>query len=552
MKFSVSKKTRTYADTLQAIGLSHLLRELCGSTAEIVDAGSEFRITVEGAEPDKWDAPQPGFPYIWDSKNKKDVTAPNGEVLDYRREMEKRDAKRLASKVSRKAGKQVETALQAQDMPIREGPAAELDLATILASMRKGWDGDRQLFRWLREDRGRALNWTKYRLGTSTRTVDDPKWSNTQFLNPITGKGVHAPKTLARAPNAISSALSDPFEDWLKLRGVFRGMLAYRNGDDFKLFVIEPARTTVTAIERVAAGLRRLDLWGGVRLDIHALLRCTAELIARSDVMDGGPVLLRGRRPVDVIGGLRQAYFKSLGTAAALMNDALLPIPDWFAINTAAEASRMLDIIDEFIGPADRPGGCLGSLQEKNSDDCAILQVLRDWLTSGSLQDLVAFHAAFAGHLMQKRTRREWARPFSTENLTFLLSERYVMKDVVTNAGFLSIARAVRNATIYSVGDGAPSQLTTRFGLAQEWKQKLRAGKAEFLAAVADFVQQYNWEVVNRFNRRYHVVQTQDLDELTRLLDSDYGAEAVGLLLLAYGYAQAPKMEATSAAQGAH
>ena len=122
------------------------------------------------------------------------------------------------------------------------------------------------------------------------------------------------------------------------------------------------------------------------------------------------------------------------------------------------------------------------------------------------------------------------------------------MKEIVTNPGFQSIARAIRNSTIYSVGDGAPSQLSTRFGLAQEWKQKLRAGKAEFLGAVAEFVQQYNWEVINRFKRQYHVIQTQDLDELARLLDSDYGTEAVGLLLLAYGYAQAPKTEARASA----
>ncbi len=67
---------------------------------------------------------------------------------------------------------------------------------------------------------------------------------------------------------------------------------------------------------------------------------------------------------------------------------------------------------------------------------------------------------------------------------------------------------------------------------------------------MAEFVQQYNWDVINRFKRQYHVIQTQDLDELGRLLESEYGVEAVGLLLLAYGYAQAPKGEPRLHVQG--
>ncbi len=548
MNSFVFKKTSTYADTLQAIGLADLLNELCGDVPEISDQGTGFQITIKNSRAEEWRAPLPGYPYIWDSK--KERKPPAGNCLDYRAEVRKRDAARETSPTG-KARREIKAKLREQGVELPVTAKPELGLATILASMRKGWEGDRQLYRWLMEDRPRALRWTKHKLGLDASAIRNPKWSNTQFLNPITGKGVHSPKTVARAANAINKALSDPFEDWLKLRAAFIAMLAYREGDNFKLFVLEPAQAKPTAIAEIATELRRLNLWGGVRLDIDAVLRCTGELIRHSDVMANGPLLLKSRRPRDVISGLRQAYFRSLGTAAALMNDALFPLPDWFVINTRDDAARMLDIIDEFIGPRDKPGGgCLSSLQERNSDDHCTLRYFRDWLTSGHLKDLLSFHSAFAAHVISKRVRREWVRPFSTVNLTFLLSKRYSMREIVSNTGFLSIARAIRNATIYSVGDNAPSQLDTRFGLAQEWKQKLRAGKAEFLGAVAEFVQQYNWDVINRFKRQYHVIQTQDLDELGRLLESEYGVEAVGLLLLAYGYAQAPKGEPRLHVQG--
>jgi hypothetical protein len=548
MDIKVPKKTGTYADALQAIGTADLLRELCEELPRIIDYGSEFRITVERWRPDKWKSPNPGYPYIWDSQKEKKPSA--GDILDYRTEIEKRKVMQELSKqnIKGKGRKQLKAQMLQQDLEKVDKPRAELVIASILASMRKGWDGDRQLYRWLTENPARALIWTKFRLNVTSEPVADPKWSNTQFLNPITGKGVHSAKTVAKAANAINSELIDPFEDWLKLRACFKAMLAYRDGDDFKFFVVEPGNIAQTAIERVVAAVRDLSLWGGVRLDILAVLRATETLIEYSDLRPQGSISMKGKSPRKIIAGLWQAYFKSLGTAAALMNNALFPLPDWFDLQTPDDAIRMLALIKEFIGSTEH-AGCLNSLDVKHSDDGAILQQFRNWLNSGELSDFLSFDAAFAIHLMQRRSRQEWARPFSTEGLTFLFSRGYNMNEIVSNPGFLSIARAVRNATIYSVGEKSVD-IDTRFGLAQEWKQKLRSGGSEFLSAVADFVQQYNWEVINRRKRKYHVISTTDLDQLTELIPK-YGAETVGLLLLAYGYSQAPKTEAKVSAQGA-
>lgn len=541
MNLSIPKKTGTYADTLQAIGLADLIWELCNESTVIVDQGSEYEISVKEWNPEAWRAPNPGYPYIWDSK--KEQKPPLGEILDYRQELEKRDAVREISKLKAAARRKIKEQLQDQGIDEAEPPRPELALATILASMRKGWDGDRQLYRWLTEDRERGLRWIKHKLGTGTSQEDDPKWSNTQFLNPITGKGIHSPKTIARAANAINAALTDPFEDWLKLRAIFKAMLAYRDGDDFKFFVLEPARASPAMLAEITSAVRKLNLWGGVKLDIEAMLECTRMLINHSDVMANGPIKLKGRTPRDIISGLQQSYFKSLGTAAALMNDALFPLPAWFSIENLNEGNKMLDIIGELIGEADKQG-CLSSLQESHSDEGSTLQLCRDWLATGRLNDLLSFHASFATYVMQKRSRQEWVRPFFTENLTFLLSRGYSMDDIVTNRGFLSIAHAIRNATIYSIGKNAPVEINTHFGLAQKWKQKLRSGDTEFITAVADFVQQYNWEVIDGHERkgrpRYHTIDTSDLDELSQLIKS-HGAETVGLLLLAYGYAQAAK-----------
>jgi len=244
MEIVIPKKTGTYADALHAIGAADLLHELCDEIPQIIDKGTEFQIIVKNWVPENWKAPGPGYPYIWDSQ--KEAKPPTGDFMDYRGEVEKRKAIQELSKlkVKGKARKQLDTQMLQQDVQTADKPRAELTIASILASMRKGWDGDRQLHRWITEDRKRTLAWTKLRLNVSAESAVDPEWSNSQFLNPITGKGVHSAKTIAKSASAINSELIDPFEDWLKLRACFKAMLAYRDGDDFKFFVAEPSYIT--------------------------------------------------------------------------------------------------------------------------------------------------------------------------------------------------------------------------------------------------------------------------------------------------------------------
>src|ERR1700756_4415659 len=155
MEIKIPKKTGTYADALQAIGAADLLGELCGALPQIKDEGTEFNIDIKCWQPEKWIAPNPGYPYIWDSQ--KESTPPAGNSLDYRAEVAKRKAIQELSKqkIKGKARKQLEAQALQQDLEKIEKPRPELTIASILASMRKGWDGDRQLYRWLIEDGGR-------------------------------------------------------------------------------------------------------------------------------------------------------------------------------------------------------------------------------------------------------------------------------------------------------------------------------------------------------------------------------------------------------------
>jgi hypothetical protein len=535
MDWSVERRTGTYAETLEAVGLASTLRELGFRGVRITDRGSHFEIN--GAPPTEFASRvSAGYPYIWEKS--KEPERPAIPFLDYEGEKEKRDA-------ARKRGKKGHAVLDAQEIESAGEARPELSVATILASMRKGWNGDRDLARWIEGHSEQALKWALFQLGLADeQTKSAPELSNTQILNPISGKGVHAAKTEIRSAGSIPAQLVDSFSEWMKLRGLWAAMLLYRSEDDFKFFVIEPTDIAVDEIEAIRAELQALNLWGGVKLDVYAALHCTRLLIQRSDAVQDGPrtISLLGRKPRAVIAGLRQAYFKSLGTAAALMNDAFLPLPDWFSITSLDDARAYVSIIDEVAAR----GGCLSSLQERNSDDGQVLQQYREWLLSGELADLLAFHYRFALHLLQRLSRSDWARPFGTENLSTLLTKAYEeefhVTEIIEDTGFQSVARALRNATVYALTLPALNR-EVRFGIAQKWKQKMKAGNEELAAAVAEFVQDYNWETAHRLKGKGHSVTTEELNSLVRLIH-ERKAELVGALLLAYGYARAPRVDA--------
>lgn len=543
----VPKGTGTYADSLRAIGTASLLEEISGTQATIRDMGTHFQtecpkdVSPEGLKP-----PSPGFYYIWKKSKEKDK--PSGVlVLDYEEEKSRADGQK---KGAAKKKKIIDTALEEQGLPTIEKPHREYRPAAILESMRKGWSSDKDVYKWVVQNPAEALKWAQNELGLLEliERFEPLQVSNSQFYNPASGKGVHAAKTIAKSAGAISDEVIQPFAEWMKYRGAYIAMLPYRNGDDFKLFVIEPAEIGPKALSLLREKLLDLNLWGGIRLDIEASLRLAEELIMHSDVM-GQSIGLRRKRPAEVVRGLRRAFFKSMGTAAALMNDAFLPLPNWFCIESRDDANAFLGIIREHIGDyARKIPGCLWSLNETHSGDVPILQQYRKWLTTGSEWDLLDFLARFAVHVMEKRGKKERVNEFSTGNLTILFERGYDMKEIVENAGFLSVAWAIRNATITALWlqqQGNKKVPEVRFGLAQKWKQKIKGGAKEFVPVLAEFVQNYNWEVINRLEGKYHTVSKEDLDQVISLIENNGKdqSELVGMLLLAYGYARVPKTE---------
>lgn len=544
---SVPKGTGTYADSLRAIGTASLLEDTTRVQTTIRDMGSHFEIEcVRDVPAEQWKTPEPGFHYIW--RKSKEKERPQGMlVLDY-------EEQQVRARANRKVGgsrQGINRAVEEQGNAVSENVSREYGPSTILESMRKGWNSDRVVYQWITSHPDKALKWVKCELvpAENNKCEESPEVSNSQFYNPVAGKGVHVTKTSYKSPSSINTQIVAPFAEWMKFRGAYYAMLPYRNDDDFKLFVIEPVEIGPKALSVLRERLLDLRLWGGIRLDIEATLRLAEELINHSDVVQDAGISLRGLRPSQVVSGLRQAYFKSMGTAAALMNDAFLPLPSWFRIDNRDDANSFIGIIREHIGyyeDRQRKQGCLGVLDESHSGDVPILQEYRKWIATGEHGDFLEFLSRFAVKVMERRGRDEWVKEFSSENLTILFERGYGMKEIVENSGFLNIANAIRNSTVSSFENlksgWRGSGFETQFGMAQEWRQKMKGGKQVFIPALSEFIQKHNWEAVHRLKKGSPPIAQDDLNNVMQLIEQ-WGVELVGMLLLAYGYARAPKLE---------
>jgi len=535
MKILIPKKSGTYADALCAIGYASLLAELRKTSARIEDLEYAYEVSSpHGIAADEWHAPSPGYRYIWRRSKEPRPLGLDSIVMDYENEQSLAQTAKKAISSSR-ARKQVTEALQeVSDTPLAEG-SPDFRFAAIIESMRKGWSSDQSLYRWIMDNQSACLTAVRERMEGKEASIGS-EWSNSQLLNPSTGKGIHAAKTVAKSASGFN--LTETFDEWMKLRGIWNAMLGFRSGDDFKIFVISPGSIRVDHLEHLRIELRNCGMWGIVRLDIEAILRLLQLVMLHSEYKESNGIPIKSKTPAQIIRGLQLAFFKSLGTAAALMNDSLFPLPSWFVIDDGTDVDTYLEICQEPFGAERGKHGPLSALKDDRSDDVELLQKYRRWLTSGNLFDLLEFHASFASHLLRKSAASEFAPPFRMSVLHRLLTKGYPhVNEIIVSSGFQNIARAIRNTTIYAVGL-KNSRREIRFGLAQKFKQRIKAGNFEFLAELGDFVQQQNWEVLHRLGGQGYVVTDADLDDIVRLTEK-FGAELVGMLLLAYGFARA-------------
>lgn len=575
-RFTLPKKTGTYADALGAMGLGRLLRLLSGESPIIQDEGAVYEVTWLGGARELTDLDYdavhdaPGYKYVL--LKAPDNAAPSSEAaIDYAQERERLRAYRERRDALAKAHGG------------RATPEAEEELKQI--EPMKGW----YLYQNLNVLQAYgSYNALHAEIRTSDRATfaasvcaklealangDDPalvstafapKLSVVQAFNPSVGKGTNRPKPDGPSLASLPSAFVDWFEEWLRYVGVHLAANALKVGDDLKLFVMAPASLNAAEAEGIRDDFVSLRLpWSPAKIDILGALGLVGVLIRRSSLLDSAPNSLLHdlfpdtvrRTPRDVIAGLQTAYFTSLGSAFALTNTAFIGLPGWFPVNSQT-ADDWLSILAEHEN-------VIKALDEEHSEEAALLGAYRNFLSAGEqgIAALLTFLARYAAYIVRAQDRQRYAPPFTTAHLRRLFvnvsigTQRDALRSILDNEGFKHIAAAIRRATVseqFRKARTGQQVYEIHYGLFQDFERKARF-KTQFVAALTSFITDYNTENARMAERRARPstdgaandgsehrrpqITTDDVREVMTLIDM-HDSELVAMLLLAYGSAR--------------
>src|SRR5581483_1941005 len=201
--------------------------------------------------------------------------------------------------------------------------------------------------------------------------------------------------------------------------------------------------------------------------------------------------------------GFEVASYKDMGSAYATMNVATLDLPWWIPRLEAPEiAEKAGGLLREHLAIIQ---GMRTSKGEEGSEEHELLRHYRVFLSGRDLRAFWAFTTSYSGYLISRRERekdpRRQLRALTIDGLEILLemSGEKQLTTITSNPGFRHIADAIRQATVtaqYRKAQLRNSGLTlydVRYGLGQELVREAHY-KEKFIAALAEFVHQYNAE----------------------------------------------------------
>lgn len=549
--YTVPRVQGTYADTLMALGLGRLLKTLSSQgKVRLHLAADQDAFTLEISQPAVVEARAAAqlYDYIKTDKDKTSLAS----AFDYEREKERRQQFFKWREGNKKT--------PMTEVPESIFPRPDYSLYSSLVDMLKPMDtsGYATAHRELASERfgehvqialeafdgdGSPLSKAEASLKTRLKGNKANEVSVVQIFNPMTGKGMNAPK-----PNSIGMGQEKAplILEALKYTGWFVGAVAVtpKGSKDLKVLVVQPADIELETLRQVMTQFRQEFMGGGaIQVDILAALTLTETLLKH----DEHKTLKRGR-PKDLLSGFQTAYFQNLGSAKGVTNISFIALPSWIRLdgeNTDGQRKTWLAVLEEHRQ-------VIRNLDESHSEERNLLEQYRDFLSGQDVHEFLDFLSDYGPHALRLADRGKFALWMTTDNLGRVLenmehAERNDITSIIGNAGFQSVAGAIRRATrsaLYAKKLQNDRTYDIHYGLAQELKRSA-VTKAKFMAALSDFVAEYmneNLRAADRGKRGRAAVTTEDLLSVGTLLDNN-DPQMVAMLLIAYGYAKEPKEE---------
>lgn len=362
-----------------------------------------------------------------------------------------------------------------------------------------------------------------------------PSVSAVQAYNPIIGKGVNKSKANSPTVASIPSSFVDWFEEWLRFMGAQIVLNAYPIKDDLKFMAFIPKNLELDRLEKLRENFLTLRAFTSIKNDVLVTLGLVRTLLEHSEQYQFFAKTLSRKTPKDIISGLSIAYFKSLGSGRALVNNSHLAMPDWFSIELKEDKSLWNKLINEHEK-------VLKTLDEEKHEEMQLLMYYRDFISSSDWKKFFLYMASYSAIYMQRKEKKKYAIQHSITILERMCQKvSIIYSEIISNKGFKEISKAIGEATVkeqYRKSQGK-QQFKVQYGLFQELKRKAKF-KDQVIPAISEFINEYNSETARKmeqFGKEYkgrQQVSLSSLEEFISLFDKyPKQFEAITLLLVA-------------------
>ncbi len=557
-EFFINKKSNTYAETLEAYGLAHLIDEILtrantpNRKVEISDKGLYYHIKPSQLITEEMLSSISYFQVIKFLKNKTDTIVPedignnyydypnqkkefddikeerNKISTDKKMKPEEKKEKLLALKKQFESefGKKLDEAFDVYKNMVGNPYTGYIKAHSILHN-------NQQHFKNLLKE---ILNFYSYTPNSAPKIKRgfkiDEKLTAQQLYSPNQGKGLNQYKA-----NNVNMTNLDSYwvQELMKIAGALQMMICQfvkvGSSYDLKIFVPEFKHILWSKSKELMLEFKRnLKSVSPVKLDILNILNFSINFIQRSPEFTG--------KLKNTVNGFHSVYQKDLGQNKAVANIAFLEIPDFIEIKDQNTSNNWIEILNS-------QKSIINAIKEQG-DALQGLLTYRTFLSGGDLKSFFKFCTWYSVYLMQALGKEQYyVKPFKIETLNLFYmnmdNENLNLSEIIANEGFKAVAQAIRKSTVslqYTPKDARKFDI--RYGLAQELQNKSKS-KTDLATFIGEFIATYNAETAKvaekNGGKSFRAnVKSEELSQFYALLDK-HPSRLIGALLASYGFA---------------
>lgn len=554
--FKIPKETGTYADTLEAYGVAHLVKAIFDSqatsneitindngvyyevslkkpiTQEIIDKLKYFQV-IKFIQKDAATKPPKhigqdfyNYPLQRDLRKEKRIEIEKA-LKDFKGEDYTRQRKLIEDKYQ--SENVAQPLIQEYDVVSQ---LASSNNYTAFSKLYNNYEFNQDEFKYLIS---KTLNY--YSTIESQDTVQSTKPKKVkineqstmlQLLNPNQGKGLNKAKASGLSTTNIPG---NWIKETMKVSGALNfGMICQSvkvgSGYDLKVFVpVFNEMTLKDKVEILKEFKRSIKSVSPVKLDIINTLKIIEIFLKKYDK--------KGRRKLKLhLLGLHSVYQKDLGQNKAVVNIGFLETPEFIDLK---DKKDWIEIIED-------QKKLINGIQEQGDAMIGLL-AYRNFLNGSNINEYFKFNYWYAAYLMHELSNKK--QTYVTPNKIQTLNKIFMLMDlsfkkIIENEGFQSVATAIRKSTVtLQYTPKTERKFDVQYGLAQKLQNKSKS-KEDLIAFVSEFIAKYNSDTARQHEKTGNYfranVKDKELLQFFELADS-VSPRVLGAMLAAYGFA---------------